>query len=87
MVFSIGLKPEASGRCCHRRLGRVKRCIDTSIAGVKTGHWQRILEALIRQQRTRKGRRPTPSAGGIDAQSVIEFCFLKGMHYISFHET
>ena len=31
------------------------------------GHWQRILQALIRQQRTRQGRRPTPSAGGIDA--------------------
>ena len=34
------------------------------------GHWQRILQALIRQQRIRQGRRPTPSAGGIDAQSV-----------------
>lgn len=36
----------------------------------QNGHWQRILEALIRQQRTRQGRAPTPSAGGIDAQSV-----------------
>ena len=43
--------------------------MDTSIAGVKTD-WQRILQALIRQQRIRQGRRPTPSAGGIDAQSV-----------------
>lgn len=36
----------------------------------RAGHWQRMLDALTRQQRTRQGRPPTPSAGGIDAQSV-----------------
>ncbi len=34
------------------------------------GHWQRILQALVRQQRTQQGRQPAPSAGGIDSQSV-----------------
>ena len=36
----------------------------------RDGHWPRILDALTRQQRTQQGRRPTPSASGIDAQSV-----------------
>ena len=34
------------------------------------GHWKRILDALTTQDRTRQGRRPRPSAGIIDAQSV-----------------
>lgn len=34
------------------------------------GHWQRIMQVLVRQQRTQQGRSPTPSAGGIGAQSV-----------------
>ena len=36
----------------------------------RAGPGQRLLDALTRQQRTRQGRRPTPSAAGIDAQSV-----------------
>ena len=36
----------------------------------RDGPWQRMLAALTRQQRTRQGRPSTPSAGGIDAQSV-----------------
>ena len=34
------------------------------------GDWKRILDALTQQDRTEQGRRPTPSAGLIDAQSV-----------------
>ena len=34
------------------------------------GHWNRILDTLTQQDRTDQGRRPTPSAGIVDAQSV-----------------
>jgi putative transposase len=34
------------------------------------GTWQKILDALRPQVRTRAGRQPTPSAGAIDSQSV-----------------
>ena len=34
------------------------------------GDWKRILDALTKQDRIAQGRRPTPSAGIIDAQSV-----------------
>jgi putative transposase len=34
------------------------------------GLWRRINDALVRKERTRKGRKKTPSAGIIDSQSV-----------------
>ena len=34
------------------------------------GHWKRILDTLTTQDRTQQGRRPRPSAGIIDSQSV-----------------
>ena len=34
------------------------------------GDWKRILDTLTKQNRTEQGRRPTPSAGLSDAQSV-----------------
>lgn len=34
------------------------------------GTWQKVLDALRPQVRTRAGRQPTPSAGAIDSQSV-----------------
>lgn len=34
------------------------------------GIWQQILDALTRQERHRQGRKPTPSAGCIDSQSI-----------------
>ena len=42
----------------------------TSIAGAERGGWQTIMEALTWQEHLRQGRRPTPSAGCVDAQSV-----------------
>ena len=33
----------------------------------RKGGWQTIMEALTRQERLRQGRRPTPSAGCVDA--------------------
>ena len=36
----------------------------------RKGGWQTIMEALTRQERLRQGRRPTPSAGCVDAQRV-----------------
>ena len=34
------------------------------------GHWKRMMDTLTQWDRTDQGRRPTPSAGIIDAQSV-----------------
>ena len=36
----------------------------------RQGVWQQILDALRRQERRRQGRKPTPSAGCIDSQSI-----------------
>ncbi len=36
----------------------------------KTGIWQEILETLTRKERQRQGRKPQPSAGSVDSQSV-----------------
>jgi putative transposase len=36
----------------------------------RDGTWQKILDALRPQVRTKAGRQPTPSAGAIDSQSV-----------------
>ena len=35
-----------------------------------SGLWRRINDALVRRMRERQGRKPTPSAGIIDSQSV-----------------
>jgi putative transposase len=35
-----------------------------------SGLWKRINDALVRRMRRRQGRKPTPSAGIIDSQSV-----------------
>jgi putative transposase len=34
------------------------------------GVWQRMMEALNQQERHRQGRKPTPSAGSVDSQSI-----------------
>lgn len=36
----------------------------------RQGMWRQVMEALTRQERQRQGRQPTPSAGGVDSQSV-----------------
>lgn len=36
----------------------------------RQGVWQQVMEALNRQERQRQGRKPTPSAGCVDSQSV-----------------
>ena len=36
----------------------------------RAGHWQSIMEALNRQERRRQGRKPEPSAGRVDSQSI-----------------
>jgi putative transposase len=36
----------------------------------RQGVWQQIMEALNRQERQRQGRKPTPSAGCVDSQSI-----------------
>ena len=33
-------------------------------------HWKEILEVLTRSERVRRGRKPTPSAGSVDSQSI-----------------
>lgn len=34
------------------------------------GVWQQLMEALNQQERQRQGRKPTPSAGSVDSQSI-----------------
>ena len=36
----------------------------------REGVWQALMDRLTRQERQRQGRQPTPSAGGVDAQSI-----------------
>ena len=36
----------------------------------RQGGWPRILDRLTRQDRRRHGRKPTPSAGGVDSQTI-----------------
>ena len=36
----------------------------------RSGVWQQVLDRLTRAERQRQGRKPTPSAGCVDAQSV-----------------
>ena len=36
----------------------------------REGVWKQILDALTRQERRRQGRKPQPSAGSVDSQSV-----------------
>ena len=36
----------------------------------RTGIWAQVMEQLTRQERRRQGRKPTPSAGCVDSQSI-----------------
>ena len=36
----------------------------------RQGHWQLILEVVTRSDRVRQGRKPQPSAGSVDSQSI-----------------
>ena len=36
----------------------------------RAGVWQQVMETLTQHERTRQGRKPHPSAGSVDSQSV-----------------
>jgi len=38
--------------------------------GVRTGKWQEIHDTLVKQVREKSGKKPTPTVGIIDSQSV-----------------
>ena len=70
-----------NGLMYRAKTGCAWRLLPTSFGSWKTvygyfrrwrqqGHWDRILDALTRQDRTDQGRCPMPSAGIVDAQSV-----------------
>ena len=50
--------------------GRWKTVYGYFNAWSREGHWQQILEVVTRQERVRQGRKPTPSAGSVDSQSI-----------------
>src|SRR6266480_1246973 len=70
MPFFTFLLPAVSGGRSGENFRRARPCKATSTVGGTTGTWHCINRSLVRRARQAVGRKPTPSAGIIDSQSV-----------------
>lgn len=57
-------------RMLPKEFGRWKTVYGYFNRWSRQGVWRQVMEALNRQERQRQGRKPTPSAGCVDSQSI-----------------